>query len=285
MNIKPNSNIMLIGGDDRQNYLYKEFVYNYPNTTCALLNGINPDLPDLDKLNNSSIIILPVPFSKDGKNVFTTLLKSYPLSYLVDEINTDSTVIGGYFTNKFHSLCKSKSIKIIDIKDYEPFEIQNSIATAEGAIATAIINSPINLHGAACLVSGFGKCGKAISSRLKALNCNVTVAARNPSQLAYAGEMGFIPLHLSSLSENIMNFDFIFNTIPSMIFSKSLLLKVKPDVTIIDIASNPGGTDFDTCKKHGINAHLALSLPGLYSPKSSAQIIYKCLEEIYESKR
>lgn len=285
MNIKANSNIMLIGGDARQNFLFKELVYNYPNTTCSLIKEINPDLPDLDKLNNCSIIILPVPFSKDGKNIFTTLPKSYPLSYLVDEIKGGSTVIGGYFTNHFHSMCKSKSIKIIDVKDYEPFEIKNAIATAEGAIATAIINSPINLHGSNCLVAGYGKCGRAISSRLKALNCNTTVFARNPSQLAAAEENGCLALHLSNLNDNIYKYDFIFNTIPSMIFTKSLLLKAKVDVTIIDIASKPGGTDFDACRKQGINAHLSLSLPGLYSPKTSAQIIYKCMEEINESKR
>lgn len=157
------------------------------------------------------------------------------------------------------------------------FEIFNSIATAEGTIAKAIINSPTNLHMSNCLIIGYGKCGIAIASRLKSLYAFTTIFARNPMQLASALEHGHKTIELNNLEQYISKYDFIFNTLPAMILTRQILSRVHSEATIIDIASKPGGTDFEACKHFGINANLCLSLPGKYSPKSSSIIIYNCL--------
>ncbi|OJT71237.1 dihydrofolate reductase, partial [Clostridioides difficile] len=49
--------------------------------------------------------------------------------------------------------------------------------------------------------------------------------------------------------------------------------KVSQEVTIIDIASSPGGVDYSVVKEAGINATLCLGLPGKYSPKTSGEIL------------
>ncbi|MFR3070454.1 MAG: dipicolinate synthase, partial [Enterocloster sp.] len=43
--------------------------------------------------------------------------------------------------------------------------------------------------------------------------------------------------------------------------------------TVIDIASAPGGEDFEACKRAGIRAKLCPGLPGRFSPLASAQIL------------
>ena len=55
---------------------------------------------------------------------------------------------------------------------------RNAVATAEGAIAEAVLHSDGTLHGAACLVIGFGRVGLALAQRLRGLSAHVTVAAR-----------------------------------------------------------------------------------------------------------
>ena len=51
------------------------------------------------------------------------------------------------------------------------------------------------------------------------------------------------------------------------------LAQFKPDAVVIDIASAPGGVDFDTCRKHAVRAKLCPGLPGIYSPMTSARIL------------
>ena len=65
--------------------------------------------------------------------------------------------------------------------------------------------------------------------------------------------------------------------IPAKILTRDYISLLHQDCTIIDIASAPGGTDFEVCKEFHIHALLCLGLPGRYSPKSSALIL---MEEI-----
>ncbi len=52
---------------------------------------------------------------------------------------------------------------------------------------------------------------------------------------------------------------------------------MNPDVTIVDIASAPGGVDFDFCRQQNIRAKLCPGLPGIYAPQSSAEILFEAI--------
>ena len=89
--------------------------------------------------------------------------------------------------------------------------------------------------------------------------------ARKYADLAMIEGHGYEPLPLDNLKDHIHEFDIIFNTIPSLIFKK--------DALIIDLASKPGGIDFDAAKAYGLKVIWALSLPGKIAPVSSGAII------------
>ena len=72
--------------------------------------------------------------------------------------------------------------------------------------------------------------------------------------------------------------DFIFNTIPAMVLPKALLGYVRRDALILDMASAPGGVDYEACKELGISAALLPGLPGKYAPASSAEILAEKIE-------
>ena len=112
-----------------------------------------------------------------------------------------------------------------------------------------------------------------LAGKLKALDAAVTIAARSPEALAYAEAAGYQTCRISEIKEILPSFNFIFNTIPALILDKNHLACVDPGVTIIDIASQPGGVDFEYAIKHNLNARLCLGLPGKVSPKTSADII------------
>ena len=54
---------------------------------------------------------------------------------------------------------------------------------------------------------------------------------------------------------------------------KEVMARVSCDSLVIDIASVPGGVDFQAAKKAGIPVIHALGLPGKYAPKSSACLL------------
>ena len=77
-------------------------------------------------------------------------------------------------------------------------------------------------------------------------------------------------------------YDIIFNTVPAMILDSHALAHIALDSVVIDLASMPGGVDFDSAKRMGIDAVHALSLPGKVAPKSSGEIIKNTIFNMLE---
>ena len=177
------------------------------------------------------------------------------------------------FSNDFKKYLGLNNIYYHDFMEQEDVILYNSIATAEGTIAAAITSSTINLHDSSCLILGYGRCGTTLANKLKFLSKNVTISARSTEQLSSAHTSLFNTIPLNELVENMNEFDFIFNTIPSLILTKDLLIMTKPSVIIIDIASKPGGVDFAYAGEIGRQTNLYLGIPGKVAPKSSATFL------------
>ncbi|WP_027339220.1 dipicolinate synthase subunit DpsA [Halonatronum saccharophilum] len=179
----------------------------------------------------------------------------------------------GFAKDKIKAWCQKYQIELIELAALDEVAILNAIPTAEGAIEIAMQEMPITLHKNNSFVLGLGRVGLALARRLKALGSNTYGVARKPKDLARAEEMGLIPVHFNDLDELLGEGDFIFNTVPALILDKERLEKVNPEGIIIDLASYPGGTDFDAAQNLGIKAELALGLPGKVAPKSAGRIL------------
>ncbi len=159
--------------------------------------------------------------------------------------------------------------------------IANAIPTAEGAIQYAMVNSEITLHGSKCIVLGFGRCGKVLAHLLKGIGADLSVEARSAVDLAYIESYGYNPIPLNELTDNIGEYDFIFNTIPFLILDERKLKKIKKDCLVIELASKPGGIDFKAAKKLGIKVIDGQSLPGKVAPETAAKIIFDTILNAY----
>lgn len=279
--------IAIIGGDLRQVYMANEFAQKGYKTIAY---GIKDEkLSDLIKsaesmeeaLEDSLAIICPVPLSKNKTDI-TSIgdFNGMEISKLLMNLKSGSTLFGGNIPKEVQKCCKEKSIACYDLMAQNDIAIKNAIATAEGAILEAISKSPITLHQSGCLVLGFGRCAKILAKKLYALDASVTIAARNKDQRAEAEAYGYYALPLDMFEQTLPDYDFIFNTIPALVLPRSALKITQPDVTIIDIASSPGGVDFAAAEAMKINASLCPSLPGRYAPKTSGEILYKAIEDI-----
>lgn len=211
-----------------------------------------------------ALILLPIPPS--------ALL----LEQLKDKLTPFQTILGGKIPKDFAVYCRKNKIHVLDYLNSPSVTIKNAIATAEGAICEAIQTAGCNLHHSRILVIGYGNCGEILCDKLKGLCVQVSVSTRSPSAQAKAISHGCL-LHKDS---DYPFYDLIFNTAPALVINRDVIDKLSSDCVIIDIASAPGGTDFDYCTEKNICARLCLGLPGKYSPKTSAQILYEHIRTI-----
>ena len=65
-----------------------------------------------------------------------------------------------------------------------------------------------------------------------------------------------------------------------MIINGSMLRQLREDCLIIDLASKPGGVDFESAKRLGRNVIWALSLPGKTAPLTAGNIIRDTINNI-----
>lgn len=166
------------------------------------------------------------------------------------------------------------SVKEENVTSYtsdEYFKARNALPTAEGAIEIAMQNTDFTISGSTALVLGYGFCGKALVSKLRCLDADVTVAARKASDRALAENCGAKAITFEYLKG--VKTDIIFNTVPAPILTEKILETISRDTLIIDIASKPGGIDFDAAEKFGIKTVHALGIPGKFAPFTAGIIL------------
>lgn len=278
-----NYNFFIIGGDKRNLFLAKKLSKEVENVKIFGFDRINDEFFANNNIKNiteenvlideikesKKIIIGPIPFSIDGKTLYA------PFSNKKLDINLlkDKKIIAGKIpegiTNK----------ESIDILKDEYFTIKNTVPTAEGAIAKAIELTDVNIDKANIMVLGFGRVGKTLCYKLKNLGANVYAEARKEKDLAWIDVFGYNAVPLEKLNENLCRMDIIFNTVPELILDKSKLILMNENTLIIDLASKPGGTDFESANKMGIKTFLYSGIPGKVASKYEAglikDIIYK----------
>lgn len=261
----------VLGGDKRSYYLAK-----------ALKNdGYKVRLWGFDKLGatdcevasalDSDILVLPVVPFGEGENIVSPYSEENLNLKEYEDSLKDKLIFTG-LKDKFLSVFPKLENKVSSYSDREEFAVKNAVPTAEGAVEQALSHSDITINGSKILVCGYGRIGKVLSEMLRGMGADVTVSARKQSDLAWIKLNGFAGIKTGDFSE-INTYNFIFNTIPSLILDEEVIKDLSKDTLIIDLASYPGGVDFDCAEKYGIKALHALSLPGKIAPKSAGEII------------
>lgn len=278
---------LVIGGDLRQvhlaNYLCQKghSVITYGIKSPALSAECMQAGTFFKLVHPNMQVVLPLPVTKDGTNLFITANeKPVSIDDLKSELTCSNIVFGGVIPKNLAADFNYSDITFYDLMADSAVAIKNGIATAEGAIAHAIFESNITLHNSRALVLGYGRCGKVLCDKLKGLGANVTICTRNPIDLALGESLGMNIIPFSKLKRHVGKYDFIFNTIPAPVLTSDYLNKITHKTVIIDIASVPGGTDFNYAKKRGINAKLCLGIPGKTAPCTSGEILAQAILNI-----
>lgn len=232
-------------------------------------------------IENTDIIIGSLPCSYDNEtfNAPYHSGKIY-IKEVFEKIKKEQLFIAGKLSREIVNLADSNSVKFFDLLKREEMAVLNAIPTAEGAIQVAMEEMPVTIHGSRSFVLGFGRVGKTLAKMLDGIGAETYVAARKYSDFAWIKSYGYNIVPLNELCEHIKNADIIFNTIPHLILDKEMLKRVRTDCLIIDLASKPGGVDFEKAKEYGIKTKWALSLPGKVAPLTAAGILKDTINNI-----
>lgn len=278
----------VMGGDQRQIALAESIAADgYTVYACGLdmvgeIKGVRQAaLSDLALICDT--IVLPLPVTRDGRHLNTPL---HSETIALDEhfamLMRNKRVFGGMMERLYQTSDIWQEINARDYFTREELAVRNAALTAEGSIEIAMREYPGSIGKSKCLVAGFGRIGKALSYMLRGLGAEVYVSARRPDDFAWIDVYGYQPVHTGNICQK-EQYDIIFNTIPSRIFTRRVLSKLPAETILIDLASAPGGVDLEAAEKLGIRVIPALSLPGKAAPKAAGEVIkgtiYNMMEE------
>lgn len=212
--------------------------------------------------------VLPVPPLNSSGNLSTPCFsENITVSDIEKMIETDSII----FTGRAGDLGNAFSgHTVYDYLEREDLSIKNAIPTAEGAVQIALSELPVTLNGLKVLIVGLGRIGTALAQVLKGFGADVTASVRNSRGSAKARILGIRSVCTGNMDTD---YELVFNTVPDLIFDRELLSRFSRSTLFIDLASKPGGIDFDSAAELGIKAVWALGLPGKSAPVTAGILI------------
>ena len=251
---------VIIGNDARLRHAAEGFAalgYDVLDTP----DGTAPAL--FRTLASADGVILPIPAFSEGCVTGTAL----PVPALCAALGPQAVLFGGRLR------AGDCPCPAVDYSVLEFFQQANAIPSAEGAIQLMMEQLPITLQNAEVLVIGFGRIGKALAVRLAALGARVTVSARKPADLSAIDALGLRSDVTGHYRHGLGSYDCIVNTAPAPVLPREAIAATRPDCFLLDLASQPGGIDFDACRALGRISRHALSLPGKVAPRTSGLIV------------
>ncbi len=246
---------------------YEILIYGLPEKNRECEQSLKNAIEEADG------VILPLPLSKDGKNIFSITPIKETLDNIFSLITPDKLVFAGMPARGVRSKAEKRNIKLYDYFEREDVTVMNTIPTAQGIIKAIIDNIEYTVHSSQCAIFGYGRVAKVTADILSSLGADVTVCARKSGDLAFAKALGMNSSFISDFHNIANKFNFIINTVPSLVIDKNILKNVRPDCLIIDVASSPFGVDFAAACELGVNAMQCPSLPGKVAPKTAGKII------------
>ena len=235
----------VIGGDLRQRCLLRQLRgLGFPASAYRV-----PDAEDSASdlsgcLRGANVLILPMPA---GGGV--------PLADILDAAEPGALICGGML-DPAEALLQARGISFYDYAKDE---------------ALLLERLPGPLAGSRILLCGFGRIGKLLARKLKALGADVTVSARKAQALELARILGYRRVTAGSWADAPAQYDGIVNTVPAPIIGPAQLPCIRRDCVLLELASLPGGFCAEAQALPGYCA--ARGLPGKYAPEAAAAII------------
>ena len=187
------------------------------------------------------------------------------LSFAIRALEKEGVQVGSALSQATHVLfpVPTKEVNVpdtfpkVDLLRDAQYLAENAYLTADCALRLLGERLGVAFRGCALLVIGWGRIGKCLAAMLKALDADVTVAARKPSDLGMLTALGYKAVAVSDIEPE--QYRAIINTAPAPVLERD------GNYIQIDLASQQGLA--------GETVIWARGLPGKMLPETSGQLI------------
>lgn len=231
-------------------------------------------------------VVLPMPLSaKRGMLNAPMSARPHCLGELFAALKPGALVCAGNISAEAKAMAEDVGVGLRDYGAMESYRAVNSAATAEGAVGVLLGETPGLLCSQRAVIIGAGRITRALAPRLAGLGVRVTIASRSADSRAWAQAGGFNVCDTSRLAGTLSEAGIVINTAPALVLTASRLTELPEGALVLDLASAPGGTDFDAARAFGIKALTAPGLPGKWSPDAAAGAVRDAIYRIMEDEK
>lgn len=228
------SEILIFGGDKRLLYAAEMLNEKY---SYHVTPAIEIPLNSLSVVKGFSTVIIPIPFSADGKSVYTPFFKkSVPINIFFENCHSDVRLIGGTIPETYSSQKKH----YYDLTKDDEFIKSNLQPTIEGIIQYILNSIEYSISGSKILIIGFGRLGKMLAKHLQTFGAEIAVACSNNDEISVAKDANLYSCTIEQKSDRF-DIDIIVNTVPAHVLTEQELKRISCHTMLIDVASVPGG--------------------------------------------
>lgn len=266
-------NIALIGGDRR--FVHLEEMLREKRYAVQTL-GLHEGDEKTARIGEADALLFAYPFSaRNGCVPSLSGLTIHPEDVLSDA-KPDALIMAG------------RGLEGATFKrwsDSSRLEERNAEVSAEAAVCEAMNRLNRTLMDTRALVIGYGRFGRALAFRLRALGAAVTVAARRAEVCMQAHQDGMQAVSIERMGEVLPKIHLLLNTVPAQVLDDTMLASIPKDTWLLELASAPYGFDREAAQKLGLRCEVLPALPAKYAPVSAAMALCDAaLEWLEESK-
>lgn len=201
-------------------------------------------------------LLLPVPSLSEE-----ALIKGgIPLDSVLPKLGANVTIMGGNLNHAaFHGYT------CIDFLKDPLYLAKNAEITADCTLASLSHKLPVTLSDCRILLIGWGRIGKCLADKLRALRANITVLARKETDRATLKSLGFSTIAATELPSALPDFRAVINTAPTPVLTETEAQLCNRECVLLDLASKPGILSDNVYWERG--------LPNRDAPETSGKLI------------
>lgn len=230
------------------------------------------DQNELEEIASMNAIVLPVRGVDEQERII------YSDGTILDFRLMKKLMECGYAVHVFAGISNKKvdswNLPVTYLMEKDSVIEANAKLTAQGVLAVILQEIKVDIQSLLIDVIGYGHCGKWIVRYLHGLNIPVRLVRRKTSPNHDIKEISLIDWRERSVVGDI-----VINTAPAMIIDQSRIETMQNHPLVIDIASKPGGVDYEAAKQKGLRVIIAPPLPAVYTPVSAGEILAKTIKE------
>ncbi len=269
-------NVWVIGGDNRYTWAAKQLREDGLPVKCWGVPEMENQAERLeDALQGADLVLLPMwPFQQEMLEVGG---ETIPAALLPRILAEHATLVAGQFPVETEAWLQQQGVRCVSYLEQEPYLLRNASITAEGAIYLLLHHMKRTVQRANILVVGYGRIGRFLVKKLKALGANVTVAARKSTQRTELSLLGVETVQTGVYENGLECYDAVVNTVPSLVIHDAQAKQITPGCVCIEVASAPGG--FPEQMRRTGHVVMGNGLPGKTAPQTAGAGLAKAVWE------